>query len=272
MYYYKPKRKFEDDIIMQELSALADLHKTWGFWLMFHRLRSLNYTWNHKRVYRVYKMMRLNLRSKRKKRLPARVKEPLLRPINLNITWSIDFMHDTLRCGKKIRSLNVMDDFNREILGISVDTSLPAKRVIRELEQLIDWRGKPERIRVDNGPEFIAQALKDWCANNDIKLTYIQPGKPTQNSLIERFNRTFRQEVLDCYMFSNLKEIRTFSQAWMWIYNNERPHSSLGYLTPHEFLLKYGKLNIQTQNEFPTFQQDNGNNNEWKSLILNVAS
>lgn len=216
--------------------------------------------------------MRLNLRNKRKKRLPVGVKEPLLRPISPNITWSIDFMHDTLRCGRKIRSLNILDDFNREILGIAVDVSLPSKRVIRELSQLVAWRGKPERIRVDNGPEFIAQALKDWCSIQGIELSYIQPGKPTQNSLIERFNRTFRQEVLDCFMFSSIKEIRIFAHAWMWMYNNERPHSSLQYLTPHEFLLKYGKLEQYDPGEFPTFQQDNSNNNQWKSLILDVAS
>lgn len=272
VYYYQPKRRNEDDLIIQELSALADLHKTWGFWLMFHRLRKLNYSWNHKRVYRVYKMMRLNMRNKRKKRLPVGVKEPLLRPISPNITWSIDFMHDTLQCGKKIRSLNIMDDFNREILSISVETSLPSRRVIRELNQLIDWRGKPERIRVDNGPEFIAQALKDWCYEQEVELVYIQPGKPTQNSLIERFNRTFRQEVLDCFMFSSIKELKLFAQAWMWMYNNERPHSGLDYLTPHEFLLKYGKLQQAYLGEFPTFRQDKNSNSEWKSLILNVAS
>lgn len=273
VYYYQAKRKNEDDLIIQELTVLADLNKTWGFWLMFHRLRKLNYAWNHKRVYRVYKMVRLNLRNKRKKRLPARVKEPLLRPINHNITWSIDFMHDTLQCGRKVRSLNILDDFNREVLGIAVDTSLPSQRVIRELSQLIEWRGKPEWIRVDNGPEFIAQVLKDWCKEHSIELIYIQPGKPTQNSLIERFNRTFRQEVLDCFMFSTIKELKVFAQAWMWMYNNERPHASLGYLTPHEFLLKYGKLNKLGTGEFPTLQQDNNSSkSQWKSLVLNVAS
>ena len=272
VFYYRPKRNNQDDLIIQELSALADLNKTWGFWLMFHRLRKLNYSWNHKSVYRVYKMMRLNLRNKRKKRLPARVKEPLLRPINHNITWSIDFMQDALQNGKKVRSLNILDDFNREILAIAVDTSLPSARVVRELENLIEWRGKPERIRVDNGPEFIANALKDWCRKHSIELSYILPGKPTQNSLIERFNRTFRQEVLDCFMFSTIKQFKIFSQAWMWMYNNERPHASLGYLTPHEFLLKYEKINKQNTKEFPTFQQDNCSNNQWKSLVLNVAS
>ena len=267
VYYYKAKRK-DDSEVIEQLSLLADLHKTWGFWMMFHRLRKLQYMWNHKRVYRIYTAMRLNLRSKRKKRLPARVKMPLVCPIGPNITWSLDFMHDTLANGKTIRTLNVIDDFNREALSIAVDTGLPAQRVIRELEQLIEWRGKPEKIRSDNGPEFVAGILSQWCQGQGIEWEYIQPGKPTQNSLVERFNRTFRQDVLDSYMFDSLAEIRKYAQAWAWMYNNVRPHSSLGHLTPVEFLLQYGKLS-----EFPTLQQDNNNSNfNWDSLVLNVAS
>lgn len=176
-------------------------------------------------------------------------------------------MHDTLASGKTIRTLNVIDDFSREALSITVDTSLPAQRVIRELEKLLEWRGKPEKIRSDNGPEFVAEAMRGWCEQNNIQWEFIQPGKPTQNSLIERFNRTFRQDVLDSYMFDSLPEIRKYAEAWAWMYNNERPHSSLGQLTPTEFLLKYGKLS-----EFPTFQQDSNSNSDWNSLVLNVAS
>lgn len=267
VYYYSPKRKNDSEII-EQLSLLANLHQQWGFWMMFNRLRNLQYHWNHKRVYRVYTAMRLNLRSKRKKRLPARVKEPLLCPIQPNITWSLDFMHDTLQNGKTIRTLNVIDDFNREALSIIVDTSLPAQRVIRELDKLLEWRGKPEKIRSDNGPEFIAQAISDWCIKNEIEWTHIQPGKPTQNSLVERFNRTFREDVLDSYMFESLTQARKYANAWVWMYNNERPHSALGYLTPIEFLLKYGKL----EKEFPTFQQDINNNSNWNTLVLNVAT
>jgi Transposase and inactivated derivatives len=231
---------------------LSELHSRWGFWMMYHRLRNLGFRWNHKRVYRVYTQMRLNLRMKRKKRLPARIKVPLLSPIKPNITWSLDFMHDTLSTGKSVRSFNVIDDFNREVLAIAIDKSLPSARVIRELDQLIEWRGKPEKIRSDNGPEFISSNIEEWCLKNSITWEYIQPGKPTQNSLIERFNRTFRQDILDCYMFDNLTDFRKYVQDWMWMYNNERPHSALGHLTPTEFLLKYGKLS----KEFPTFQQD----------------
>ncbi|HEY8398445.1 MAG TPA: IS3 family transposase [Flavihumibacter sp.] len=250
-----------------ESTCCPDPHRTWGFWMMYHRLRKLQYMWNHKRVYRIYTAMRLNLRNKRKKRLPARVKSPLLCPIGPNITWSLDFMHDTLASGKTIRTLNVIDDFSREALSITVDTSLPAQRVIRELEKLLEWRGKPEKIRSDNGPEFVAEAMRGWCEQNNIQWEFIQPGKPTQNSLIERFNRTFRQDVLDSYMFDSLPEIRKYAEAWAWMYNNERPHSSLGQLTPTEFLLKYGKLS-----EFPTFQQDSNSKSDWNFLVLDVAS
>ena len=180
----------------------------------------------------------------------------MVRPIYPNVTWSMDFMHDSLENGKRIRTLNIIDDFNREILNITIDTSLPSAKVISQLAQLIEWRGKPEKIRVDNGPEFIAEKMKDYCNKNHIELGFIQAGKPTQNSLIERFNRTFRTEFLNVYLFENLKQMRNYAEIWMWIYNNERPHSSLQYLTPRDFLLKYGKLNQNNANEFPTFQQN----------------
>ena len=142
-------------------------------------MRNLGFGWNHKRVYRVYKSMKLNLRSKQKQELSARIKEPLLRPIYPNVTWNIDFMHDTLENGKSVISLNIIDDFNREILNVTIDTSLPSTKVVSQLEQLSDLRGKPENIRVDNAPEFIAEKLKKWCNKNEIALHYIQPGKPT---------------------------------------------------------------------------------------------
>ena len=163
VFYYQKVRKDEDDKIRFQLIALSNEHQTWGFWMMHYRLRNLGFTWNHKRVYRIYTSMKLNLRNKRKKRLPARIKEPLLRPIYPNVTWSMDFMHDSLENGKSVRSLNIIDDFNREILSICIDTSLPSAKVISELEKLIEWRGKPEKIRVDNGPEFIAEKLKLFC-------------------------------------------------------------------------------------------------------------
>ncbi|MEN9522230.1 MAG: hypothetical protein RL065_607 [Bacteroidota bacterium] len=270
VYYYKAKTKSEDLHIENELRSLAEVHTNWGFWMMFYHLRLNQHKWNHKRVYRVYKDMKLNMRRKYKRRLPSRVKEPLLQPLMPNVTWSMDFMHDSLHFGKTFRSFNVIDDFNREALNITIDTSLNSHRVIRELNQLIDWRGKPEKIRVDNGPEFISSALERWALDNHITLQFIQKGKPQQNGYIERFNRSYRTEILDAFAFENLTQARALTHAWMWSYNNERPHSALKYHTPTQFMLKYGKLHQPNgQQEFPTFQHDYTNNN-LKCLILNT--
>lgn len=171
---------------------MAELHNRWGFWMMFHRLRMLQFNDNHKRVYRIYTEMKLNLRRKHKKRLPSRILNPLVQPLHHNLTWSMDFMHDGLFQGKTFRAFNVIDDFNREVLTIAIDTSLTSERVIRELDKLIEWRGKPSSLRVDNGPEFISQSLSDWAERHRINIVFIQKGKPHQNGYIERFNRTFR--------------------------------------------------------------------------------
>jgi putative transposase len=184
----------------------------------------------------------------------------------------MDFMHDGLIGGKPFRSFNIIDDFNREVLNITIDTSLTSLRVIRELNRLIEWRGKPIKLRCDNGPEYVSQALADWASANDIELTFIQPGKPHQNGYIERFNRTYREEILDNYAFENLSQARTMTNAWMWVYNNERPHSSLGYLPPRGFLLKYvDRRHTQGSEEaFPTFQQDEANT--WETIFLTATS
>jgi putative transposase len=186
VYYYEAKRKPDDEQIHNELSALAELHRSWGFWMMFHHLRLNAYKWNH-------------------------------------------------------------------------------KRVIRQLEELIGWRGKPEQIRVDNGPEFLAQVLQEWCERHGITLIFIQKGKPTQNAYVERFNRTYRQEVLNAYAFESLTQARAITQAWMWIYNNERPHTALGNLPPVVFMHKRA-----ASTDFPTLIKDPNLN--LQSLITNVAS
>ena len=149
-----------------------------------------------KRVYRVYVMMGLNMRRKRKRRLPARVKTPHILPIQSNITWSTDFMHDSLSNGKLFSTFNVIDDHNREVLMITMDTSLSARRITRELDRLMEWRGTPEVIRVDNGQEFFSAVFEVWTRKHKIKLCFIQLGKPTQNTLVECFNGSYRKELL----------------------------------------------------------------------------
>ena len=151
--------------------------------------------------------MKLNIRRRARKRLPARVKQQLFQPTEINQVWSVDFMSDSLWNGRKIRLLNVIDDYNREVLTIETDTSLPTDRVIRVLSRIGDERGLPKMIRVDNGPEFISSKLDKWCEDRDITLIFIQPGEPTQNAYIERFNGTFRRDVLNAYLFKSIKEV-----------------------------------------------------------------
>lgn len=150
----------------------------------------------------------------------------------------MDFMSDSLSCGRRFRTFNVIDDFNREALAIEIDLSLPAQRVIRVLERVIAWRGYPSKLRMDNGPEFISTALAEWAECHQVQLDFIQPGTPTQNSYIERFNRTYRDEILNMYVFRTLSEVRELTEKWMKEYNDERPHSSLNDLTPWEYLAK----------------------------------
>lgn len=181
--------------------------------------------------------MKLNIRRRAKRRLPERVKQPLDVPTAANQVWSIDFMSDSLVDGRRYRLFNVIDDFNRESLAIEVDTSLPSLRVIRVLERLIDHRGVPTTIRCDNGPEFISHKLEQWCneKGKQISLQFIQPGKPMQNAFIERKNGSIRRELLNGYLFYSLSEVREKCEEWRLDYNTERPHKSLGYLSPIKY-------------------------------------
>ena len=157
---------------------------------------------------------------------------PLHIPSHCNEVWSMDFMHDQLADGRKIRLLNVIDGYNRQALAMEVDLSLPAQRVVRVLNQIIAWRGKPKAIRCDNGADYTGHVLQQWTKQQGIALWYIQPGKPQQNAYIERYNRTVRYDWLGQYLFDNLEEVQDFATQWQWTYNYERPNMALGGITP----------------------------------------
>ena len=236
-YRYGPKLRAENEQISDLLTGLTDAHKTWGFGLCFLHLRNVKgHPWNHKRVYRIYCELELNLRIKPRKRLKRDKPDALAVPEAPNITWSMDFMADRLADGRQFRLLNVLDDFNREGLGIEVDFSLPAERVIRSLDRIIEWRGKPKAIRVDNGPEYISGKLLIWAKKMGITIQHIQPGQPQQNAYIERYNRTVRQEWLNQYIIESIEEAQHHATQWLWTYNNDRPNMGIGGITPAQKL------------------------------------
>lgn len=232
---YHPRAKNDTEVIAQ-LEKLIEKHPAIGFWQSYFRLRRKGFGWNHKKVYRIYTSLKLNIRRRFKKRLPARVKQALFQPETINEVWSIDFMSDSLWDGRKFRVLNIIDDYNREMLAMEADLSLPALRVIRVLEFLLEFRGLPKMIRVDNGPEFISHVLDEWCRKHGVILVYIQPGKPMQNGYVERCNGSVRKELLNANVFYTLAEVREKIEEWMEDYNHHRPHEALGYRAPVDLL------------------------------------
>lgn len=236
--YYRPPvpASRRDASVIAALADVVARYPRWGFWKLVDRMRGEGRTWNHKRLHRVYCALRLNLPRRTTRRVPKRVRQPLAAPAELNRTWALDFMGDTFYDGRRVRLLTMLDEGNREALEIGIGLSLPSRRVVRELEALVAVHGCPSAIRVDNGPEFTAQPFVDWCAEHGVTVLYIQPGKPDQNAYIERFNRTYRTEVLNAHLVESVAELRALTDAWLIVYNRERPHDSLGRVPPLTFL------------------------------------
>jgi putative transposase len=195
---------------------------------------------NHKRVYRIYREEGLAMRRKKRKRFRAEARVPLVLLTRENQLWTMDFTRDSLASGRPFRTLNLMDGFTREAPRIEVDTSLPGSRVVQMLEEVAQEWGYPEAIQVDNGPEFVSQAVDQWAYAHGVALHFIEPGKPVQNAFIESFNGKFRDECLNQNWFVSLEEARRTIEAWRVDYNTVRPHSSLGYRTPAEFAAEIG--------------------------------
>lgn len=232
--YYRPVER-DDSELVTAILELIDQEPGWGQDKVIGRLVADGRGWNPKRIRRVYRALKLHLR-RGKRRLPARVKEPLAVPKAANECWSADFMSDALYSGRRFRTFNVIDDFAREGLAIEIDTSITGERVVRTLERVGIERGSaPKQLRLDNGPEMISEALQTWADKHGVRLQFIQPGRPMQNGFIERFNRSFRNEVLDAYLFEALDDVRELTNGWLWRYNNRRTHDSLDRKTPTEY-------------------------------------
>jgi len=232
---YERQRSEQEEELRARLRTLAGERRRFGYRRLRVLLRREGWAVNHKRVYRLYREEGLGVRRRQRKRTGAVERQPLVIPTRPNERWSMDFISDALSEGRKFRSLNIVDDFNRECLAAEVDTSITGARVVRVMERLREERGLPQILVTDNGPEFAGQALDVWAYERGVKLHFIEPGKPVQNAFIESFNGKMRDECLNEHWFLTLGEARETIEAWRRDYNEVRPHTALGNRTPQEF-------------------------------------
>lgn len=230
-----------DAEVIAALAKLVGAKPSRGFDKCCQLLERTHPQWNHKRIYRVYCDMKLNLRRAATRRLPKRERVPLYVPEHPDMVWSADFMLDALICGRPFRTFNIVDDFNREVVHIEIDTSITSARLVRIFERIAQERPLPQVLRTDNGPEFLGEVFTQWAKTHGMAIQYTQPGKPNQNAYIERFNRTYREEVLDQYLFTRLDDVREATWQFLIDYNEQRPHDALGGMTPAEYRDHYAK-------------------------------
>ena len=233
-YYYRP-RPADDDALRAALKEAAARRRRWGYRMLTELLRRQGFEDNHKRIYRVYREEALQVPVRRKRKTARWRGEAPAPTSHRDDRWSMDFMSDQLACGRRIRTLNIIDDHTRECLAIEVDFSIGGGRVARTLDRIVAGRGHPRRILTDNGPEFTGKALDRWAYEHRVELEFIQPGKPVQNAFVESFNGTFRDECLNENWFTGLADAREIIEDWRRDYNEVRPHSSLDGRTPGEF-------------------------------------
>ncbi len=229
-----------DRELRERLRALAEERRRWGCPMLYQMIRREGWRVNHKRVERLYREEGLSLRRRRRHKRLSHLRAVRPRPAAANQAWALDFVHDSLMSGRRFRALAVIDEWSRESLAIEVDVSLTGARVKRVLDRLAIGRGLPAVIQSDNGPEFTSRVLDQWAYDNHVRLQFIEPGKPIQNAFIESFNSRLREECLNEHVFVSLDDARSKIEQWRIEYNRERPHSSLGYLTPEEFAARSG--------------------------------
>jgi putative transposase len=239
--YCHQRKSADDKAIRQRLKELAEQRRRFGCHRLHVILKREGLVINHKRTERIYREEGLSLRLKKRKKKVAMLRVKLPEPQYINQRWSMDFISDSLCTGRRFRALNIVDDFSRESLVIEVDTSIGGARVVNVLERLAELRGLPEVITTDNGPEFAGKALDEWAYRTGVKLHFIRPGKPIENAYIESFNGKLRDECLNENWFFTLKDAREVIEAWRIDYNEFRPHSSLGDLSPLQYVYKNEK-------------------------------
>lgn len=226
-----------DDVLRRQLRSVTTTFLAWGFWMVFYYLRNQGFTWNHKRVYRVWKEEGLHLRKMPKRPKIRREYLDLIAPNSINEGWAMDFLSEWVvgESDQSVRVINIVDECSRRALWTEARTSITGQTLVDILENVVQWRGKPAYIRCDNGPEFIGEALTKWAAGHNIELRHIQPGKPSQNGIVERLNGTLRTECLNLEWFPSLEYLNEKIQDWYMIYNEQRPHTAIKYLTPTQF-------------------------------------
>lgn len=227
-----------DQALAKVLRVTAETHVAWGFWMIFDYLRyHAIIKDNHKRVYRIWRQEGLNLRPASKRRRIYRKYQDLISPDGVNEGWAMDFLSDWVvgPTHKQVRIINIMDEGSRRALWTEAHHNISAKKLIEVLDQVVEYRGQPAYIRCDNGPEFISNRLTQWATQKGIELRYIQPGKPSQNGLIERLNKTLRQECLDLTWYHSMETLNEEIQIWSQTYNELRPHKNLGRIPPAQY-------------------------------------
>ena len=232
---YQPRAGGRNDVLRQRLRELAEKRPRFGYRRLQALLQREGWKVNHKRIHRLYRQERLSLRRRRRKRWMRGSARRSLVPNRANERWSMDFVSDRVASGQTVRVFNVVDDHTRESLAMEVDTSLASERVVRALEAVIQRLGRPEAIVCDNGPEFRSRVMEAWSEQRRIRLEFIEPGKPIQNAFVESFNGRMRDECLNANWFLNAADARRKILDWRQDYNQQRPHSALGYRTPSEY-------------------------------------
>lgn len=235
LFHYESRRRVDDEALTGRMMAIAAQKRRYGYRRIHVLLQRDGCFANHKRIWRLYSKAGLSVCKRRRKRIGAVERTPLRLPTGPNQRWSMDFVSDGLAYGLRFQCLNVVDDYTRECLAIEVDTSLLGLRIQQVLERLKEMRGLPASITVDNGPKFAVKVLDAWAYEAGVTLSFIRPGKPVENAYIESFNGRFRDECLNEHRFVSMRHAKRLIEEWRIEYNTERPHSSLGYLTPVQF-------------------------------------